>query len=659
MEILRKYGEATTILFPLVDAGAADFEATPVTFATGDTQISKDEAAFANATNNPAHEGRGIYSLALTAAEMQAARIVITIIDSATKAWEDQALVISTYGNASAQHAFDLDAATQNVNVTQISGDSAAADNAEAFFDNTGFVASNSTVGTVTTLTGHTAQTGDSFARLGAPAGASVSADIAAIDANVDAVLVDTGTDIPASLSAIETDTQDIQTQIGAAGAGLSAVPWNSAWDAEVQSEVQDAIVANHLDHLFAADYDPASKPGTATALLNELIESDAGVSRFTSNALEQAPGGSSALPSLLQNTTIAALASQTSFTLTAGSSDDDAYNNQVIVVTDQSTATQKAVGIIDDYVGSTKTITLANALAFTIAVGDEVDIIATSPAVSAPTAAAIRAEIDANSTQLAAIVADTNELQTDWANGGRLDAILDARASQTSVNTIDGIVDDILVDTGTTLPNNIAGVTADIAAIESKIDTIGANVDGVVVDTGTLIPATLNEMKGATFDAATDSLEAIRNKQTDIETDTQALQAGQASLATSAALATVDANVDAILEDTGTTLPASLSAISGKVDTVDTVVDANAAAIAALNDISVDDILTTQMSESYAADGVAPTLAQALLLIQQMLGDFSISGTTLTVKRLDGSTTAATFTLNDATDPTGATRSG
>jgi hypothetical protein len=55
----------------------------------------------------------------------------------------------------------------------------------------------------------------------------------------------------------------------------------------------------------------------------------------------------------------------------------------------------------------------------------------------SAPTAAQIRAEIDANSTQLAAIVADTNELQTDWVNGGRLDLILDARASQTSVDDL------------------------------------------------------------------------------------------------------------------------------------------------------------------------------------------------------------------------------
>jgi len=118
-------------------------------------------------------------------------------------------------------------------------------------------------------LSGNTPQTGDSFARLGAPAGASVSADIASIEAQTD--------------------------DIGAAGAGLTAVPWNSAWDTEVQSEANDALVANHLDHLLAADYDPASPPGVSTALLNELIESDGGVSRYTVNALENAPSGSGA----------------------------------------------------------------------------------------------------------------------------------------------------------------------------------------------------------------------------------------------------------------------------------------------------------------------------------------------------------------------------
>lgn len=67
--------------------------------------------------------------------------------------------------------------------------------------------------------------------------------------------------------------------------------------------------------------------------------------------------------------------------------------------------------------------------------------------------------------------------------------------------------------------------------------------------------------------------------------------------------------------------------------------------------------IMTTQLTESYAADGAAPTPAQALMLIQQMLGDFSISGTTLTVKQVDGTTTAGTFTLDDGTTPTSITR--
>lgn len=66
---------------------------------------------------------------------------------------------------------------------------------------------------------------------------------------------------------------------------------------------------------------------------------------------------------------------------------------------------------------------------------------------------------------------------------------------------------------------------------------------------------------------------------------------------------------------------------------------------------------LTTAMTESYSTDGGTTTLAQALYLIQARLGDFSISGTTLTVKKVDGSTTAATYTLNDGTSPTSITR--
>lgn len=97
MELNRTYGIATTIYFPLIDAGTADFESTPVTHASGDSQISIDGGAFSNSTNAFAHEGNGIYSLALTAAEVSGTVIVITVIDqTATKAWEDQAIVIHT-----------------------------------------------------------------------------------------------------------------------------------------------------------------------------------------------------------------------------------------------------------------------------------------------------------------------------------------------------------------------------------------------------------------------------------------------------------------------------------------------------------------------------------------------------------------------------------
>ena len=81
---------------------------------------------------------------------------------------------------------------------------------------------STSAVTTLTTYTGNTPQTGDSFARLGAPAAASIAADILAIDNFVDG----------------------LESTLGAAGAGLTAVPWNAAWDAEVQSEVNDGLVA-------------------------------------------------------------------------------------------------------------------------------------------------------------------------------------------------------------------------------------------------------------------------------------------------------------------------------------------------------------------------------------------------------------------------------
>ncbi|MCK5225158.1 MAG: hypothetical protein KAQ89_00415 [Planctomycetes bacterium] len=58
------------------------------------------------------------------------------------------------------------------------------------------------------------------------------------------------------------------------------------------------------------------------------------------------------------------------------------------------------------------------------------------------------------NSADINAILGDTNELQTDWVNGGRLDLILDIIAADTTtdipatISTVQGNVTDILADT-------------------------------------------------------------------------------------------------------------------------------------------------------------------------------------------------------------------
>ena len=151
--------------------------------------------------------------------------------------------------------------------------------------------------------------------------------------------------------------------------------------------------------------------------------------------------------------------------------------------------------------------------------------------------------------TEVAAILADTNELQTDWTNGGRLDLLLDATLADTAElqgDWANGGRLDLLID-----------------SIISKVDVVDGIVDSILVDT-------------------------------------------------------------AVIGSAG----AGLSAVTTQV-------------------------LTTQMTESYAANGTAPTLAQAIFAMHQKLLPFAYSGTGSVTYKLDNSTTAFTGTLDDASSPT------
>lgn len=113
---LRKYGVETTINFELFEVDGINFRV-DAAHAAGDSVIMKNEGAEASTANGFTDEGKG-YSLVLSAPEMQAKRIVIYLVDlTATKVWLDKAIVIETYGHASAMHSFDFNTATQNVNI--------------------------------------------------------------------------------------------------------------------------------------------------------------------------------------------------------------------------------------------------------------------------------------------------------------------------------------------------------------------------------------------------------------------------------------------------------------------------------------------------------------------------------------------------------------
>ena len=289
----------------------------------------------------------------------------------------------------------------------------------------------------------------------------------------------------------------------------------------QINAACDASIETYHLDHLLAADYDPASKPGVSTALLNELVENDGGESRFTVNALENGPSGSG-----------------------------------------------------------------ASAEAIADAVWDE----AQADHTTAGTFGLLASEI-------ADILSDTNELQGDWANGGRLDLL----------------IDEILAD--------VTGLNGDAMRGTDSAYT-GTPPTAAAIADAVLDEALSGHTSAGTFGKAV----------ADIEADTNELQSD---------------DVPGLISGLNDIAATDVWAAATRTLTAGT----------NLNDISVADILTTQMTESYAANGTAPTLAQALFAIHQMLMEFAISGTSLTVKQLDSSTTAFVATLDDGTNPTSITR--
>lgn len=136
---IPKKNTAYRLYAPIMDA-----DGDLVTGATGlDSEVSIDGGTFADCTNEATEvaTSSGIYYLDLTSSEMNGDAICVIIKTSSSGAKTTPIILYP-------EEAGDI-----RVDVVQISGDTTAADNAEAFFDGTGYAGTNNVIPTVTTTT--------------------------------------------------------------------------------------------------------------------------------------------------------------------------------------------------------------------------------------------------------------------------------------------------------------------------------------------------------------------------------------------------------------------------------------------------------------------------------------------------------------------------
>lgn len=175
------------------------------------------------------------------------------------------------------------------------------------------------------------------------------------------------------------------------------------------------------------------------------------------------------------------------------------------------------------------------------------------------------------------AILSDTNELQTDWKDTGRLDVILDARMAETSISTTGGAVDTVTT-VGTTTTNTdmrgtdnaaLASVCTEARLAELAAANLPADVDAILLDTGTdgvvISSATADAIAlallklnwdGITGEAARSALNALRvlRNLVDITGSAMSVKKEDDSTEAWAATVTTDANAKAITRVAPTT---------------------------------------------------------------------------------------------------------
>ena len=189
------------------------------------------------------------------------------------------------------------------------------------------------------------------------------------------------------------------------------------------------------------------------------------------------------------------------------------------------------------------------------------------------------------------------------------------------------------------------------------------ANTTSLMADS-TLVLTDTVQLRANTTSIMADT-SALKVDSTAIKIDTTQLRANSTSLLADSTL--IKGSLSTLLADTSalkvdsTAIKLSLSTIESKLDTaqidLNTITGADGVTLASSQANYAPLKGGVAMTEAYAADGVAPTPEQMLYMIWSALSEFAISGTTITTKKINNTTTAMTFTIDDNTNPTSRTR--
>jgi len=577
--IWRKYATATTIYFPLERISSDDIEDGPATLAAGDARFSEDGAAFAATNGTIAHVDEGLYSLALLSTEVTGAVAHIRLVDQTSpKTFIDTLIIIETYGNASAQHAVDLDDAVRaGLTALPSSGTLVAAGPTNAqmeartlaaagYFDPTADAVANVTLtATTTTLTN---KTGFSLAATGLDAIASTATGMVEIAKAVwDRVLNGANHNVPSSAGRRLRNLQDFGLYEGGAvwldtvGGVSGTTDFENGTVNNPCLTIEEAKTIADSVGLVIIHFLPGSSDALSAALDGYELKGFGYTLAFAGFSIDA---------TLVEGATI------------SGTFVGTPIFKECVV----GNVTGPGATLIDCRFGGTITNNGAGAWYLHNGRGE----------VAGPSASL--------TFDFGAGVANTALSMRNWSGGVE---VQNMGQTGTDTMTVEGN-GKFTEGTGCgAMSPNIRGnfhmvgitnltpvVTANVpsAATEARLAeldaaNIPADLDNVLTDTADMQPKigtltdlgggatladNLSDMAGATFATATDSQEAIRNHATTIKTVVDAIDA--------LTKASGDGDLAAVLVDTGTTIPALIGALNDPTAAV------IAAAILAAGDI-------------------------------------------------------------------------